>query len=126
MKDYGSLVLRIAIGMLFVPVGLMRLFNPGEFIGQLQAVGMPAPSFVAWTVLLSEIIFGTCVFVGWKVKYAIWPLIAIMIGAILFVFLPGFGLNVGSWIMTFLHVIVIGALLSLFFTGPGKFGVKDS
>src|SRR3989338_10219195 len=85
--SYGAAVLRIALGLLFVLPGLGKLMNPAMIAGMLGGLGFPAPAFFGWLLLLSEIVFGALLIVGWKVKYAIWPLVIVLFVATLTVHL---------------------------------------
>ncbi|MBI2672436.1 DoxX family protein, partial [Candidatus Woesearchaeota archaeon] len=57
-KGYGLAILRIVIGILFLLPGIMKLMDPAGITGMLTGLGFPAPSLLAWVLLLSEIIFG--------------------------------------------------------------------
>lgn len=116
---------RIILGILFLGAGLMKLMKPDQIIGMLGGMGFPTPAFFGWLVLLSEVIFGLALLVGFRVKYTVWPLIIILIVAILTVWLPAvmkdFGMNFGNILW---HVLGIVVLLEIGFAGPGDFAVS--
>ncbi len=120
---YGPMILRIVLGLLFIIPGIMKLMNPAGPTGMLTGLGFPAPAFFAWVLLLSEIIFGISILIGWKVKYTVWPLVLIMVIATITVVIPNMGGQVGNLMW---HILAIAGLVSLFFTGPGAIAVgKD-
>lgn len=123
-KRHGQAILRILTGMLFLPAGLMKLMDPAGITAMLTGLGFPAPSFLAWVLLLSEIIFGASVILGWKTKYTVWPLVVVLVVATLTVALPGALENPAGWINVLFHLLGIGALISVFLDGPGAWAVS--
>ena len=122
-EKYGPLLLRIGIALLFIPIGIGKLMNPSGIQGLLGTIGFKASLavFFGWIVLLSEIIFGISVLLGWKVKYTIWPLVIILLVALFAVTIPIAGfLNPNS----LFHILGILALLALFFKGPGAMALS--
>ena len=109
-KSYAPTLLRIIIGPLFIITGLQKLFNPSWIIGLLNGLNFPAATFLGWVLLLSELIFGIAVLVGWRAHYAVWPLAFILLIATLFVHLPGFFSGQPMAIVTILfHLFGIAA-----------------
>ena len=121
----GPALLRLALGLLFIIPGLLKLANPGMIIGMLGQLGFPAPLFLGWLLLLSEIVFGAAVLAGWKTKYTVWPLIVIMIVAVLVVYVPQLAKDPMAIANVLFHILAIAALLSVYFTGPGAYAVKQ-
>ena len=117
---YGPSLVRLAIAALFLNAGINKLMKPDGIIGLLTSQGFPLPMFLGWVVLLSEIIFGVCVLVGWKVKYTAWPLVVIML-------IAGFavvGISSQSATSFIFHMVAAASLISLALTGPGKLAVS--
>jgi putative oxidoreductase len=50
----GELILRLALGIVFLAHGLPKLKNPSEMSGLLTKLGIPAASLLAWLVALLE------------------------------------------------------------------------
>ena len=123
-KGYGLAILRIVAGLLFLLPGIMKLMDPAGITGMLTGLGFPAPSFLAWILLLSEIIFGASLIVGWKTKYATWPLVIVLLVATLTVALPGALENPIGWINVLFHLVGMGALISILLDGPGAWAVS--
>ena len=123
-KGYGLAILRIVAGLLFLLPGIMKLMDPAGITGMLTGLGFPAPSFLAWILLLSEIIFGASLIVGWKTKYTTWPLVIVLLVATLTIALPGALENPMGWVNVLFHLVGIGALISIFLDGPGAWAVS--
>ena len=116
---WGPTVLRLVLGPLFVFPGVMKLLNPSMIIGMLGTLGFPMPTFWAWLLLLSEIIFGISVFLGFRVKYTVWPLVVVLVVATLIVYLPGLGKDPMVTGTVLFHLLGIASLVSVFLSGAG-------
>ncbi|MEK6903222.1 MAG: DoxX family protein [Nanoarchaeota archaeon] len=123
-KGYGLAMLRITTGALFLVPGIMKLVDPAGITGMLAGLGFPAASLLAWVLLLSEIIFGASLIVGWKTKYTAWPLVIVLLVATLTVALPAASQNPMGWINVLFHLVGIGALISIALDGPGTCAVS--
>ena len=53
-KGYGLAILRITIGFLFLLPGIMKFMDPAGIIRMLTDLSFPAPSFLAWILLLKS------------------------------------------------------------------------
>jgi putative oxidoreductase len=115
LTGYVPTLLRIGIAFLFIPSGIKKLLSPSNFANFLNQIGIPVPAFFTWIVLLSEILFGLAVLAGWNIKYAIWPLLIILIIAMIFVTIPS-----GDFSGIAFHLLAILVLISLFLVGAGK------
>ncbi|MBI4141039.1 DoxX family protein [Candidatus Woesearchaeota archaeon] len=124
-EQYGPSILRLALGPLFIIPGVMKLMNPGMIIGMLGQIGFPAPTFFGWLLLLSEIIFGASVLVGYKVKLTVWPLVIVLAVATITVHIPSIATNPMGLIDVLFRLLGIAALISLHFTGPGAVAVQE-
>lgn len=96
-RDYAPLILRIAIGLVFLLHGLSKFGVLGD--GNLQQTGamftgmnMPLPSVTAPLVATIEVIGGVALLLGFGTRFASIPLVVIMLVAIFAVKLPN-GLN---------------------------------
>ena len=123
--DLGQLLLRVTLGLLFIIPGFSKLMKPSMIAGMLGGMGFPIPAFFGWLVLLSEIIFGIAIVVGYKTQWTTWPLVIILAVATLLVGLPAMDMTNPMTIINVLwHVVGIAGLLSITWTGPGKYRVK--
>lgn len=76
---------RILLGLVMLVPGLYKLYgmvtgNPFA-VSMLSGLGFPAPTFFAWILILSEIIFGVAILANYKLKYTVWPPIIILVVA---------------------------------------------
>jgi putative oxidoreductase len=123
-KDLSPLLLRVALGLVFILPGLSKFTNPDMIIGMLAGLGFPAASLLGWILLLSEIGFGSAVLAGYKTKYTIWPLVVILVVALFKVTLPELGTSPMAMITVLWHVLGIATLVSIYYTGPGSHAIK--
>ncbi|HMQ06013.1 MAG TPA: DoxX family protein [Saprospiraceae bacterium] len=89
-QEYASVSLRIMVGFIFITHGLARLYyssisNFGEF---LNAKGLMFGIAFAWIITIGEIISGTFLMSGYKVKYCALFHILIILSGIFLVHLP--------------------------------------
>ncbi len=124
-EKYGPTVLRIALGLLMLIPGLAKIANPSGIIGMLGNLGFPASTFFGWVVILSEIGFGAALILGWKLRYTVWPPIAIIAVATILVTIPSFGTNPMAYIILLFHLTAVAGYISLYLTGPGNMAVKQ-
>ncbi len=124
-NEWSYLAIRVSIGLLFFTAGLAKLMNPAGVTGMLTSIGFPVPSIFAWILILSEILFGLSVLIGFKVKYTVWPLVIVFVVAISTVTVPG-ALNSGSWNNTILHVVTLAGLVHIAAKGPGIWAVSKN
>ena len=78
-----KLVNRILLGLVMLIPGIMKLFvlGPTAVTAMLAGFSIPAAGFLAWILILSEIVFGTAILANWKLKYTVWPPIIILVVA---------------------------------------------
>mgnify|MGYP001580339444 FL=1 len=120
-ESYGPALLRLTLGLLFIIPGIMKLLNPSTIIELLGKIGFPGAAFWGWLVLLSEIIFGIAVLIGFRIKYTVWPLALILVVAILTVHIPAMN---GNPLNVVFHLLALASLISLSLTGPGTLAVS--
>lgn len=117
-KMYAQTILRVLLGLLFLVPGLGKIMNPAMIISMLSDLGFPGPAFFGWVLILSEIIFGAALVVGYKVKWTVWPLVIILAVATITVHLPTLGTPMGH-INVLFHLVGIAGLLVISASGPG-------
>ncbi|MDO8460551.1 MAG: DoxX family protein [Nanoarchaeota archaeon] len=115
-------ILRILLGALMLVAGIVKLMNPAGPIAMLTGLGFPMPIVLAWVLLLSEIIFGICLIIGYKVKYTVWPLVIVLIIACITVTIPG-AIKSGSWTNTIFHLVAIAGMVHIGLNGAGPFAI---
>src|SRR3989344_4150139 len=81
-KNAGK-INRILLGLLMLGAGLVKLFvfKSAGVTGMLSGFGFPAPTFFAWVLILSEIVFGIAILLKWRLQYTVWPPFVIMLVA---------------------------------------------
>ena len=125
-ENYGPFVLRLGLGILFFIPGLQKLANPGMIIGMLDGMGVPLATLMGWVLLLSEIVFGASILVGWKLKKTVWPLAVIMAIALFAVHVPAWMSGAPMALISVLfHLVGIAGLISLYYSGAGAYAVKN-
>ena len=81
--------LRLIVGYGFMEHGFAKLAKgPDAFASILQAIGVPAPHFMAWSTILVEILGGLAVMLGAFVTLASLPMAAVLLVAMFTVHLP--------------------------------------
>jgi len=123
MHVFSHTLLRIFIGLMFVVAGYKKFMNPEGVVGMLTGIGFPAVTFFTWVLLLSELIFGLLILVGFKVRYTAWPLALILLVAEASVVVPNQGILSTS---SFFHIISIVALITIASFGPGKWAISKN
>ena len=137
MSRYGATILRLAVGTVFVAHGAQKLFGvwggPGlsamsRMLGQL---GFPQYTYpLAVLVALTEFCGGLLLIAG---AATLWAAIALLIemGVATYKvhwpngFFLNWGLTPGRGHGIEFNVVLIAALLSLVFTGPGAFSFEE-
>ena len=99
LAPYGALALRVALGVMFIAHAYLKIaiFTPAGFTGFLGQVGLPA--FLAWPIILAELIGGLALLVGFYGRYVSLLLLPVLLGA-LFVHAPNgwvFNAPNGGW-----------------------------
>jgi putative oxidoreductase len=135
-KNYNQiapLFLRLAMGAGFIAHGYAKLQRgPAGFAKLLAFTHIPFPAVMAWVVSLTELIGGIALVLGLYVSIISIPLICTMLAAMVTVQF-GFGFSSVNTIgLTAagpkfgppgyeINVLYIAGLLSLMFTGAGRF-----
>ncbi len=123
----GRFLLRLTLGILFTGAGLMKIMNPGMIVGMLSQMGFPTATFFGWLLILSEVIFGIAVLVGFRTRLTVWPLIIVLVVAVFTVHLPAW-MNGSAGPMGFInfmwHLVGIAGLIAVGISGPGDFAVS--
>lgn len=96
--NYTFTLLRALTGIIFVTHGAARIFlwtvpGFGEF---LNATGFPLGLPLAWLITIGEIIFGTCLAVGYKVRYCVIFHSIVILTGIFLIHLPQGWFTVGQ------------------------------
>jgi putative oxidoreductase len=86
---WSPIPLRLIVGYGFMQHGFAKLSRgPDAFVAILQAMGVPAPHFMAWLTILTELLGGLAVLLGAFVTTVSVPMMAVLLVAIFTVHLP--------------------------------------
>ena len=122
---FGHTLLRVTIGVLFIITGYNKLLDPNQVSGMLSGITLFAWAAVFWTwvLIISELLFGVLILIGYKVKYTTLPLAFVLLVAVFTITIPNAG-----WTSTnaLFHYISIAGLISLSLTGPGEWAISKS
>lgn len=121
------LLLRVMVGLVFISEGIQKFIYPDiRGVGRFIKIGFPAPEFLGYFVAAFEVLCGTLILLGLFTRYAVVPLIVIMLTAIVTTKIPIL-LNEGFWEMA--HAartdwsMLIGAIV-LLLSGSGKYSIE--
>lgn len=120
------LLIRILVGWVFVSEGIQKFVFPSQLgFGRFQQIGIPEARFMAPLVGSVEIVFGTLLLVGFLTRVAAFPLLAVILTAIVTTKLPLIA-KAGVWGMLHEARVDFSMLLGLIFlliTGGGAISV---
>ena len=86
---WAPLLLRLIVGFGFAMHGFAKLSRgPDSFAGILHSIGVPAPLFMAWVTILTELLGGIAIGLGALVTFVSIPLAVVLLVAIFTVHLP--------------------------------------
>lgn len=114
----GLLLLRLALGIVFIYHGLTKFQNMDTTIGFFASVGLVAA--VAWMVASIETLGGMAVLLGVGTRVAGGLLAVVMLGAIITV-KGAMGFANGGYEF---DLVLLLSSLAILFMGPGRYTVK--
>jgi putative oxidoreductase len=89
LARWAPLPLRLIVGYGFMAHGYAKLAKgPDTFVDILNAIGVPAPHFMAWLTIIVELLGGLAVLLGAFVSLVSLPMAAVLLVAIFTVHLP--------------------------------------
>ena len=82
---YAALVLRLALGAMFIAHGLLKLlvFTPAGTVGYFESLGLPGP--LAYLTMVAEIGGGLCLLLGVASRWVALALIPLLAGTVVLV-----------------------------------------
>lgn len=116
-KNLGLLLIRLAIGAIFLYAGLGKLSDINQTIGFFSMVGVGTG--LTWAVALTETIGGALMVLGFGTRIAGLALAVIMAFAIVLV-----KKEMGFAAME-IDIILLVSALGIFFTGPGRYALAS-
>jgi putative oxidoreductase len=125
--DTAYLLGRIAIGLLFVWSGYVKLAFMEGNIGYMQAYGLPLAALAIWPAALVELIGGAAIALGWKVRWSALALIAFTAVATV-IFHAYWAVLADQMLNQQIHfmknIAIVGALLSVSAYGNGRYAIE--
>ena len=123
---YAALLLRLALGLLFLAHAGLKIFvfTPAGTAQFFASLGLPG--FLAYIVILAEVLGGVALILGFKARIVAVALIPILLGAIVTVHGPAgffFTNEGGGW--EFLGLWIAG-LVALSLLGDGAYALRPS
>jgi putative oxidoreductase len=125
-KDELLLLARILLMTLFVIFGWGKLMDFSGTAKYMEAVGLPLPTFSAFTALVMEFFVGIAILIGYCTRplallLAIYTIVTAMIGHRFWLFTDA--ARIDAMINFYKNFSIAGGLLLLCITGPGKYSV---
>lgn len=117
MRNWGLILLRVAIAAVFIYHGWGKLHSIEQTAGFFGKSGIPFAGFFAWVVALVEFFGGIAVLLGVYIRFAAKLLGVVMIVALLTAHLGG------PWKSAELPIALLGGLCALVGIGGGKWQV---
>jgi putative oxidoreductase len=81
LADYGSLLLRVSIGIMYLTHAQLKLFTFGMPGTEAFFESVGFPGWAAYPVVAAEVIGGVLLILGWRVRWVSLALIPILVGA---------------------------------------------
>ncbi len=120
--DWAQMPLRIGLAAMFLFAGIVKLMDVDMTAGFFGTMGFPAPMALGIFVAAVEVLGGAALLLGLYTRIAA-ALLTIVLIVATYVTLDT--ANMQSMGMTLQLVALIGALLSLLFSGPGKWSLDE-
>lgn len=117
MKQYAPFALRIGIGGIFLTIGILTLVNPTTVKAMLLELGFPIAAILTWILILIELLCGSAVLIGWKIKYTTIPLALLLFVSLVINPLGGFAHPLKD-------AVILLATAALWLLGPGIWGMN--
>ena len=116
--DLAVLLIRIALGVVFINAGWMKINNIDMVVGGFASIGIPMS--LAYFVTYAEFIGGILLVLGVAVRYASIVLAIIMLVATKILFIKGFSLQGGGYEYVLTLFLAAASLVT---TGSGAYSL---
>ena len=125
MESYGTTVLRVFLGVIYVMHAYLAAFvyGPSGMAALQTAKGIPFPEIGTWYLIVAHGLGGICLILGILVRWAALVNIPIMAGALFLVHLKQ-GFFVGKESGYEYVLLVLGATIAQALLGAGAFTLR--
>lgn len=127
--DFLKLAGRVLIAAVFLPSGVAKTAEFAGITAFIASKGLPLPELCAAGAIAIELVCGLALVLGWKVRAAAFALMAFTLVASL-VFHAFWAMPAAQAVANqhafFKNIAIIGGLLLLVASGPGRLRVFDS
>ena len=118
-KDFSLLAARVLLGVLFIMAGLGKTADVAGFAGYMASGGVPA--FLAWPVILFEILGGLALVVGIQTRAVALALAAFtVLAGVMYHFDPADQMQMTQLLKNF---AIAGGFLAVAVQGAGRFAL---
>src|SRR5262245_38233033 len=123
-RGVGLLLARLCLAAVFLYTGITEIQETGEIAGMLAAHGYPIPVVMAWGAAIAEIAGGVSLALGLLTPLGCLALILFLLPTTYTFHLPGLlkG-DPGQTVDTLKNLGLVGGLIALMFSGPGRFSI---
>ena len=123
--DAGHLILRLTLGLLMLPHGIAKIGNLDGIMGMLAGAGLPG--FVAYGVLVGEILAPLMVIFGFRARLGAAIIAFNMVVAILLAHSKDIMAMTGNGVLALeLQYFFLFTAIAMMFLGAGKYAVSKS
>lgn len=124
--DFGPLVLRVALGAIFVYHGYDKVFVKGTpaITGFMTSLGLPLPTLMAYLLSYGELVGGILLILGLLTYWV--SIVDMIIAAVAFVTVHmanGFSAGQGGYEFI---MLIFAAAFALFVSGAGKYSLDHT
>ncbi len=128
-QPWGLLAGRLLLAYIFVVSGFGKIGNFAGTAKFMAAKGMPMAEVLLVGAIVIELVGGLMLAVGWKARWAAWAILGFTLVAS-FVFHPYWSMPAdqvyAQTIQFNKNLAIIGGLLYVAFTGPGKLSLDKA
>lgn len=119
IRTFAQPAARVMLGLLFIVAGAGKLGDVQGFAGYMASGGVPA--FLAWPVILLELVGGLLLVIGWQTRYVALALGGFsVLAGLLFHFQPADQMQMTQLLK---NLAIGGGMLLLFVHGAGAWAV---
>ncbi|MGK7344238.1 MAG: DoxX family protein [Candidatus Nitrospinota bacterium M3_3B_026] len=121
LENVFKLAGRLAIAAIFLFAAFGKVMDPTGTISHISSAGIPAPGLAYALTVALEAVSGVLIVIGWRTKYAALALCLFMVPTTYF-----FHFDLGNrvqMIMALKNLAIMGGLLLLAASGPGRISV---